>query len=74
MPPILRRRGRPKGHELTVIGLPMKKKKKESKLLPFIKLHTSIKEKGMDGGTPLIQDTIQKTSLLRTHFHSANTF
>ncbi len=25
MPPIMRKRGRPKGHEVTVIGLPAKK-------------------------------------------------
>ena len=53
VPPILKKRGRPKGHELTVIGLPAKKRKKASdvhtkpKLQPFLRLHTSIKEKGM---------------------------
>ena len=53
MPPILRKRGRPKGHEVTVIGLPAKKVKKsisgesrKRKLQPF-KLHTSLKEEGM---------------------------
>ena len=50
MPPILHKRGRPKGHEVTVIGLPTKKAKKSvsgaqstdrrRKPLPFIKLHT----------------------------------
>ena len=54
MPPILRKRGRPKGHEVTVIGLPAKKVKKgvsgdqstdrRRKPLPLIKLHTSLKE------------------------------
>ena len=48
MPPIIRKRGRPKGHEVTVIGLPAKKGKRNAaesgtRLQPFIKLHTSIK-------------------------------
>ena len=53
MPPIIQKQGRPKGHEVTVIGLPAKKQKKstsessKAKLQPFIKLHTSIKEKGI---------------------------
>ena len=52
MPPIVRKRGCPEGHEVTVIGLPAKKQKKSTtqtckpKLQPFIKLHTSLKEKG----------------------------
>lgn len=48
MPPKIRKRGRPKGHELTTIGLPAKKSRKggeKPKLLPFVKLHTSVKEK-----------------------------
>ena len=53
MPPIMRKRGRPKGHEVTVIGLPAKKSKGTSKLnrekvVPFIKLHSSVKERGMN--------------------------
>lgn len=53
MPPTVQKRGRPKGHEVTVIGLPAKKQKKSTtetskpRLQPFIKLHTSVKEKGM---------------------------
>ena len=47
MPPILRKCGHPKGHELTVIGLPAKKKAKSGKVQPFIKLHTSLKERGI---------------------------
>ena len=40
MPPKILKRGRPKGAEVTVIGLPRKKKKKEShsNLLPFCRL------------------------------------
>ena len=44
---ITKKRGRLKGHKITVIGLPAKKTKTATKLQPFIKLHTSIKEKGM---------------------------
>ena len=51
MPPILKKRGRPKGHELTSIGLPAKRARKgqndtKPKVVPFVKIHTSIKEKG----------------------------
>ena len=57
MPPIIRKCGRPKGHEVTVIEQPAKKPNKgggggsdsaasKEKLVPFIKLHTSLKEKG----------------------------
>ena len=52
MPSVIQKRGRPKGHEVTVIGLPAKKLKKSTsetskpRLQTFNKLHTSIKEKG----------------------------
>ncbi len=51
MPPIMRKRGRPKGFEVTAIGLPAKKIKKgavskKPKVSPFIKLHSSVKERG----------------------------
>lgn len=48
MPPVVKRKGRPRGHELTAIGLPAKKAKKGSKNKPtrFLMLHTSDKERG----------------------------
>ena len=36
MPPAMRKRGRPKGAGLTVIGLPKKKGKTSSKPTPFV--------------------------------------
>ena len=42
----MHKRGHPKGHEMTVVGLPLKKKSAHPKLVPFLKLHTSTKEKG----------------------------
>ena len=53
MPPVMRKRGHPKGHEVTVIGLPAKRprgKQKHSdqkeRVVPFIKLHSLVKERG----------------------------
>ena len=50
MPPVIRTRGRPKGHQLTTIGLPLKKAKRQqgkNKPVQFLMLHTSEKERGM---------------------------
>ena len=54
MPPIMLKRGRPKGHEVTVIGLPAKKSKGKQagtdhreRVIPFLKLHSSVKERGI---------------------------
>lgn len=47
MPPKMLKRGRPKGAETTVIGLPRQKKKKESQnsLVPFSKLSPTEKDR-----------------------------
>lgn len=57
MPPKILKRGRPKGAEVTVIGLPRKKKKAESQnnLLPFKKLN------------PIEKDRMILGSLSRSH-------
>lgn len=43
----MRKRGRPKGHEMTVVGLPKKSNSSCPKIVPFLTLHTSVKEKGI---------------------------
>ena len=47
MPPVVKRRGCPKGHTLTVCGLPSKKNKKKAKCTSFISKHYIEKEKSM---------------------------
>ena len=48
MPSVMKSCGRPKGHLLTAIGLPSKRRKstKAKKLYSFLKLHSSEKERG----------------------------
>ncbi len=50
MPPMMRKRGRPKGTNDTVIGVPAKKRATKSfskpKLITFLRFHVSLKEKG----------------------------
>lgn len=47
LPPIYRKRGRPKGHEKTVIGLPCKRHKKGISLnpVPFTRKHPEDRER-----------------------------
>lgn len=47
-PPVMKRKGRPRGNELTSIGLPSKKAKKQATGKPcsFSKMHSSRKEQG----------------------------
>ena len=48
VPPAIKKKGRPKGHILTTIGLPAKKMRKGSQgPCTFSRLHTSEKEKGI---------------------------
>ena len=51
MPPLIKKRGRPKGHGLTTIGFPAKRARKEvvcsKRPCSFTKLHVSEKEKGV---------------------------
>ena len=46
MPVQIKKRGRPKGNNLTVVGLPCKKRKKNT-VCSFSRLHTSEKKNGM---------------------------
>ena len=48
VPPAIKKRGRPKDSNLTVIGLPTKRQKsKRGKICSFLQLHTSEKVKGL---------------------------
>ena len=50
LPPVIKKRGRPKGHMLTVSGLPAKRSRKAAKTAKptaFRLMHSSDKEKGM---------------------------
>ena len=47
LPSKINKRGRPKGGDLTIIGLP-KKKKDSNKPVAFLKLHPKDQEKGND--------------------------
>ena len=48
MPPVIRKRGRPKGHLLTTIGLPSKKTKYASKPCSFERLGCRERERGKE--------------------------
>lgn len=45
-PPKIKKRGRPKGHETTVVGLPKKRLKLKDRLIPFLKKHWKDRDKG----------------------------
>ena len=45
-PTVVKRRGQPRGHELTTIGVPAKKAESLKKPCSFSKLHVSKKEEG----------------------------
>ena len=59
-PPKLKKRGRPKGAEKTVIGLPTKKRKAKS-VIPFLKKLPVEKEKGI---VDYLKNTICVTEML----------
>ena len=44
MPPPIPKRGRPKGTETTVIGIPRKKRRLATRPMPFVKVSSSEKE------------------------------
>ena len=48
LPPIIRKRGHPKGHEKTAIGLPCKQRRKGTSMNPvlFSKKHPEDRERG----------------------------
>ena len=48
MPPVIQKRGRPKDHLLTTIGLPSKKKKYTSKPCRFERLGCRERERGKE--------------------------
>ena len=60
LPPKLKKRGRPKGAEKTVIGLPTKKRKVKS-VIPFLKKLPVEKEKGI---VDYLKNTICVTEML----------
>ena len=53
VPSAIKKRGRPRSSELTVVGLPKKKNRRGVEgPCPFIRLHTSDKEKGEHTSVP----------------------
>ena len=66
LPPKLKKRGRPKGAEKTVIGLPAKKRKARS-VIPFLKKLPAEKEKG-------IVDYLKNTICVTVMLEYFNTF
>ena len=48
LPPIIKKRGRPKGAEKTVIGLPSRKKVKKDQPVAFLKKSPASREEGKE--------------------------
>ena len=69
MPPLVKRRGRPKGHKLTVVGLPSRKNQ-STKCTTFISKHCREKERSMTFHFIICPITIISLVILSWFVHS----